>query len=76
MVHSYFLNPTRDLNSFNQHGDPWYRMPALGVVNDLVEGRLLGEPGEGFFESLKGEFFDQEEEMEANGFMVVSNRIV
>lgn len=67
----YFLNNTRHLAWFNQPGNPWYRMPTFGIVNDLIEGRLLGEPGEGFFENLWVKRVEQGR-MDADGLMLVS----
>jgi hypothetical protein len=69
----YFLNNTRHLAWFNQHGNPWYRMPAFGVVNDLLDRRLLPEEGEGFFLNLHGGDRTEQDQMEMDLFMLVSH---
>jgi hypothetical protein len=72
MAHDrYYLNVSRHLAWFNQYGNPWYRMPTFGVVNDLIEGRLLGEPGEGFLEDVR-DYHNEQSEMEIDGLMLVS----
>jgi hypothetical protein len=68
----YYLSPGRNLAWFNQPGNPWYRMPAFGIVNDLIDGRLLPEQGEGFFQDLWGEGYQARRDMEAECFMLVS----
>lgn len=72
MAHDrYYLNASRHLAWFNQYGNPWYRMPTFGVVNDLIEGRLLGEPGEGFLQDV-GDYHKEQSDMEMDGLMLVS----
>lgn len=72
---SYFLNKTRDIAQLNQHGNPWYRMPAIGIVNDILEDRLLPEAGEGFFLNLFGYDCSAQHQMEADQLLLVSRDI-
>lgn len=58
--------------SYNQKGQPWYRMPALGLVASIVDGTIDAQPDEGFLYDAfaKGDMRGMHD-METSLFMLV-----
>lgn len=72
---SYFFNKDRDFSAYNHVKKPWFRMPALGLLADIVDGTVKAQPGEGFiYDSFEEGDPQGMHDMEVSGYMMVSHQ--
>jgi hypothetical protein len=62
----YYISPHRDILANNHPGQPWYRIPCIGVAGQLCDGELEPIEEEGTF------YEDKEEEWSIGQVIKVS----